>query len=367
MTPSLSKLIRAHYRDLQPYVSAGMETEKDELSVFLNANENPFSLPGLEDFNRYPEPQPKKLLEGYAQMYGVKPGNIVMTRGADEAIVILTRIFCEPHIDKILIAPPTFGLYSVNAHSMPTQGVIDVPLLQRDGTYALDTQTIIDEAKNNKVKMVYLCSPNNPTGTSFPHGEILKIIHELNGTCAVILDETYAEFSKQGSLAHELQRNPNLIILRTLSKSYALAGMRMGCFLSGDEEFISFVRTKVLDIYPIPAGSIKAALHAMDPLIQKIARENITKLLAEKDYLAEGFSKSPLVRHVYPSDANFFLVEMLDAKGFSDYCKAHNVILRDFSAKKLTENCLRISAGTREQCDKVLELLKGYEEKEKAA
>jgi histidinol-phosphate aminotransferase len=367
MNPSLAKLIRAHYRDLQPYISAGMETPKDESRIFLNANENPYPLPGLEKSNRYPEQQPKKLLEGYAQLYGVKPDNVVLTRGADEAIVMLTRVFCEPHEDKILIVPPTFGLYVVSAHTIPTQGIVEVPLIKANGTFELDTSKIIAEAKMNKVKMVYLCSPNNPTGTSFPHSEIMKIVKALDGHAAVILDETYAEFSKQGSLVNELGSNPHLIILRTLSKSYALAGERMGCFLSGDEAFIEFMRTKALDVYPLSAGAIKSALHVMDPLIQKIARENIDKLMAEKEYFAAEFAKSPLVKHIYPSDANFFLAEMTDAKGFAAYCKENNVILRDFSSSKGTENCLRISAGTREQCDKVLKLLKDYEEQKKAA
>jgi histidinol-phosphate aminotransferase len=367
MNPTLSKLVRAHYRDLQPYISAGMETPKTESRIFLNANENPFELPGLEKSNRYPEAQPKKLLEGYAQLYGVKPENIVLTRGADEAIVILTRIFCEPHEDKILTVPPTFGLYVVSAYAMPTQAIIEVPLLKKNGTFELDAQKIIDEAKKNKVKMVYLCSPNNPTGTSFPHSEIMRIVKALKEDCAVILDETYAEFSKFGSLTGELNANPNMIILRTLSKSYSLAGERMGSFLSGDTDFINFVRGKALDVYPLSVGAIKAATHVIDPLIQKIARENIAKLLTEKDYFAAEFTKSPLVKIVYPSDANFFLAEMTDAKGFASYCKENDVILRDFSSAKGTENCLRISAGTREQCDKVLKLLKSYEERKKAA
>lgn len=366
MTPSLAKLIRAHYRDLQPYISAGMETPKDESRIFLNANENPYPLPGLEKSNRYPEQQPKKLLEGYAQLYGVKPGNVVLTRGADEAIVMLTRIFCEPHEDKILIVPPTFGLYAVSAHAIPTLEIVEVPLIKANGTFELDTKNIIDGAKENNVKMVYLCSPNNPTGTSFLHNEIMKIVKALDGHAAVILDETYAEFSKQGSLVNEMTANPNLIILRTLSKSYALAGERMGCFLSGDEAFIQFMRTKALDVYPLSTGAIKAALHVMDPLIQKHARENIEKLMAEKNYFVEHFAKSPLVNHIYPSDANFFLAEMTDAKGFAAYCKENNVVLRDFSSARGTENCLRISAGTREQCDRVLKLLKEYEEQKRA-
>ncbi len=366
MNPFLAQLIRSHYRDLQAYISAGMEAAKDESRIFLNANENPFALPGLEKSNRYPEQQPKKLLEAYAQLYGVKQDNIVMTRGADEAIVILTRLFCEPHEDKILITPPTFGLYVVNAHAMPA-GTVEVLLIKENGTYRLDVANIIAVAKKEKAKLVYLCSPNNPTATSFSQTDILKIIHELKGFSIVVLDETYAEFSKQGSLVNELVNHPNLIILRTLSKSYALAGERMGSLLAGDEDFVAFVRNKCLDVYPLSVSCINAALHVMDPLIQKVARDNIAKLLKEKTRFAEEFVKSPLVRHIYPSDANFFLAEMDDAKGFYDYCMKNNVVLRDFSSKKLTENCLRISTGTPEQNDTVLKLLKEFSSLSRAA
>ena len=174
------------------------------------------------------------------------------------------------------------------------------------------------------------------------------------------LDETYAEFSAQGSLVPKLKDHPNLIILRTLSKSYAMAGMRMGVFLSGDEDFIRFVRSKGLDAYPLPVASVNAALKVMEPEMLALARENIKKLLAEKERLVAGFKESPKVRYVYPSDANFFLVEMEDAKGFLDLCAKHKIILRDFSTKPLTEGCLRISAGKPVENDRVLELLREF-------
>lgn len=361
MNPALKNLIRPHYLELQGYVSAGMEVKKDDSLVFMNANENPFALPGLEGFNRYPEPQPAKLLEAYAGLYGIAPDNIVMTRGADEAIVILIKIFCEPGRDAILTHPPTFGMYPVDARAMPA-AVVEVPLRREQGTFALDVAGIVNASKkiSNHVKLIFICSPNNPTGTSFPHADIEKICRETLGRSVVILDETYAEFSAQGSLAPKLEDHPNLIILRTLSKSYAMAGMRMGTFLSDDADFIKFVRSKCLDAYPLPVASINAALKVMAPENVKAARANIEALLAEKDRLAAAFSQSTLTVHVYPSDANFFLVEMKDAKGFLDFCAERKIILRDFSSKPLTENCLRISAGTSEQNDRLLELLKSF-------
>jgi histidinol-phosphate aminotransferase len=359
MNPALSKLIRRHYITLQGYVSAGMEVKKDDSTVFMNANENPFALPGLEGFNRYPEPQPVKLLEAYAGLYGVTPENIAMTRGGDEAIWVLTRLFCEPHEDSILIHPPTYGMYPVDARSMPA-GVVEVPLLKTNESFALDVEGMISTAKEPDVKLVFICSPNNPTGNSFPHADIERICRETVDEAVVVLDETYAEFSTQGSLVPKLKDYPNLVILRTLSKSYSLAGMRMGTLLSADTDFIKFVRSKCLDAYPIPKASVDVGLKAMAPAVIAIAHKNIQILLQERDRLMAAFRANPITVRVYPSDTNYFLVELKDAKGFWDYCRKNKFILRDFSTKPLTENCLRISAGTPEQNDRLLELLKEY-------
>ncbi len=359
MNKAIFDLIRAHYRTLEGYVSAGMEMAKDDSKIFLNANENPYELPGLEGFNRYSEPQPKALLEAFAQTYGVEGGNIVLTRGADEAIQILIKLFCEPHQDKVVLTPPTFGMYVVGANGMPA-GVVNVPLLKKDGTFALDKDGIIAAGKQEGVKLVFLCSPNNPTATSFPHDEIAEICDALEGHAMVILDETYAEFSAQGSMVDDLESTPNLIILRTLSKSYAFAGMRLGCFISGDKEFIHLCRTKALDAYPLPLMTIEAAFHVLSPEISAIAHENIKKILAERERVKGLLLESKQVVHIYPSDANFLLVELKDAKGFAEFAKTRNVILRDFSGKAGTENCLRISIGLPEENEAMLKLLKEF-------
>lgn len=358
MNDALYSLIRTHYRDLQGYVSAGMEVAKDDRKIFLNANENPYELPGLEGVNRYPEPQPPVLLEAFAQAYGVDAGQVVMTRGADEAIVILTKLFCEPHKDEVLICSPTFGMYGVDARAMPVT-VVDVPLLKSEGTFALDKDGIIEAVRDKAkhVKLVFLCSPNNPTGTSFSHEVISEICEAVEGHAVVVLDETYAEFSAQGSMVDDLESTPNLIILRTLSKSYAFAGMRMGCFLCGDTDFIALARAKALDAYPLPLMSIEAAFHVLSPEISALAKENIKKILAERERMAAALGESDQVVHVYPADANFLLVKMKNAKGFCDFAASHDVILRDFSSRPGTEGSLRISIGTPEQNDIVLKLL----------
>ena len=346
---------------MEGYVSAGMEDVKSSEKIYLNANENPYELPGLEGLNRYPEPQPVALAEAYAQAYGVDHTQVFMTRGADEALVILTKVFCEPHQDKILITTPTFGMYAVDAHAMPA-GVVDVPLIKKDGAFDLDKDQIIAKASdsNEHVKIVYLCSPNNPTGNSFSHELISEICEALEGHAVVVLDETYAEFSDQGSMTGDLDSTPNLIILRTLSKSYAFAGMRMGCLLCGDEEFITLLKTKAMDAYPLPRLSIEAAFHVLSPEIKPIAQENIQKLLDERKRMETALAEISIVKHVYPSDANFLLVEIDGAHEFCLFAKSNNVIIRDFSGKKGTENCLRLSIGLPEQNDSVLSLLKQF-------
>lgn len=361
MKPEIKNLLRGHYLEMEGYVSAGMEVKKDDSIIFLNANENPYSLPGLEGFNRYPEPQPAALALAFANTYGVEPDQLVMTRGADEALVILTKLFCEPHKDAVLICPPTFGMYGVDARGAPAD-VIEVPLLKEDGTFELDQSGIIKAASKPEVKLVYICTPNNPSGTSFDHVNVLGIAAALEGKAIVVVDETYAEFSKQGSICEDLESAPNLIVLRTLSKSYSFAGMRMGCFISSDKEFIALVKSKALDAYPLPLMSIEAAFHVLSPEIQAVAKENIQKLLTERDRVIEAFNASDAVKYIYPTDANFFLVEMKDAKGFLDYCAQNNLILRDFSAKSQTENCLRISIGTPEENDLLLKLLTAFPE-----
>jgi len=359
MKPEIETLLRPHFIALDGYVSAGMEVEKDDSTIFLNANENPFALPGLEGLNRYPKPQPPELALAYANAYGVEPDQIVMTRGADEALQLLTKLFCEPGKDAVLINPPTFGMYGVDARAAPAD-VIEVPLLKEDGTFKLDVEGIIKAASESAVKLVYICSPNNPSGTSFDHVDILGIAAALEGKAIIVVDETYAEFSAQGSICEDLNSVPNMIVLRTLSKSYAFAGMRMGCFISSDTDFITLVKTKALDAYPLPQASIEAAFHVLSPEIQAIAKENITRLLAERDRVIEAFNASDAVEYVYPSDANYFLVEMKDAKGFLNLCAKNGVVLRDFSTKPLTLNCLRISIGTEEENDKLIGLLNNF-------
>lgn len=360
MNKALSQFVRPHYLDLKGYVSAGMEVAKTADKIFMNANENPYELPGLEGVNRYPQPQPAVLCAGYAQLYGVKPEHVAMTRGADEAIVLLFNVFCEPHKDSVVITSPTFGMYARSAVASSI-GLVDVPYQREAGRFALDIEGVIAAGQQPEVKLVFLCSPNNPTGEAIAHADIRKICQALEGYAVVVLDETYAEFAPEGSMAGSLEDLANLIILRTLSKSYALAGARMGSMLCGDADFIDLICAKAMDAYPLPVMSIYAAIRVLAPQMQALAQENMQKMLAERDRLRAAFEGSSAVRCVYPSDANFLLVEMEDPKGFLALCASKNIILRDFSDKPETKDCLRISPSLPEHNDLLIACLSEFE------
>lgn len=359
MHAHLKNLIRPHYLALEGYSSAAMEGGKAQSKIFMNANENPFMLPDLQTgWNRYPEPQPAALAQAYSKAYGVTPDRILMTRGADEAIALLCRAFCEPGADSIAIHPPTFGIYEVYGKSLPVN-IIEVPLIKDGRDFRLDKKGLIAAA--HKARLVFICNPNNPTGTAFVHEDIREICHAVEGKAIVVVDEAYAEMSQLGTMVEHLKSTPNLIILRTLSKSYGLAGMRMGAALCHDTDFIAFMRSKVMETYPLPKGSIEAALIALAPKNRKKIQENICKMLAERDRMRAAFEASPLVKNIFPSQANFLLIEMERAGEFAVFCAENNVFLRDFSGKRYTENCLRISPGLPEDNDKLFCLLKNFE------
>lgn len=359
---TIFEFMRPHYRQMEGYVSAGMQEQKSDTKIFLNANENPFELPGLEGANRYPEPQPAELLEKMAELYGVKPENVTISRGADEGINMLFKLFCDPDHDDIVINPPTFGIYKVYAGGMPARKIIPISLLKKDGTYALDVQGIQSALNDpdNAVKMIFLTNPNNPTGTLFDSDQILQIIQLAKGRVIVVLDETYAEFSQGSSLTHKLAEFDHLIILRTLSKSFSLAGMRVGAILTGVPELTATLRTKVMEIYPIPVASVKAALHIFKPDIIALARKNIQILINERKRMEAFLNGHREIVYVCPSAANFLLIEMKNAKAFCAYAHQHNVIIRDFSSAPDTKNCIRLSIGTPEQNDLVMRLMDEY-------
>jgi histidinol-phosphate aminotransferase len=360
--PILS-LVRPAVLALTPYSSARKEfTAGAAVPIaWLDANENPTTpaasippqIPPRElVLNRYPDPQPTELVEKLASLYGISPAQLLVTRGSDEGIDLLLRAFCSEGQDSILITPPTYGMYSVSA-AIQGARVVSVPLV-REKDFALDADAVI-AAWRPGLKIVFLCSPNNPTGGLLSRSGILKVARELEGKAMVVVDKAYIEFSGQSVLTSEITATPNLVVLRTLSKAFGLAGARVGVTI-GNPSLIAVLK-KIIAPYPVPAPVAAAALAALTPAGIAAARESAANLAAGRKVLATELGVLPAVKRVWPSDANFLLVEVADAKRAMAAARAAGVVLRDRSREPGLENCIRITAGTAEENQLVVEAL----------
>jgi len=318
----------------------------------LHANEAPWRPAGdttAAGLNRYPEPQPAALIERLAALYGVQASNVLATRGSDEAIDLLSRIFLRAGVDGILECPPTFGMYQVCARIQGAQ-VIDVPL-ERERSWALDPERLL-AAWRPTLKLVYLCSPNNPTANSLDPAAVEYVCRTLDGKAIVVIDEAYIECSRSPSVTPWLERFPTLAILRTLSKAHALAGARLGALLA-HPSLIELAK-RVIPPYSLAQPTIEAALRALAPAEISAARQRLQELLAEREYLAAGLAASPWVDKVWPSDTNFLLIDCRDAERFMASSVAGGTIVRDLRSHPALARSLRVSVGTRAQNDALL-------------
>ena len=319
---SLLELARPAVRALKPYVSARSLTLEGR--VFLDANEAPESgLPDIPGLNRYPEPQPGKLLALLAQRHGVGREKIVIGRGSDEAIDLLVRAFCEAGRDSILITPPTYGVYEIAA-AIQGAKVARVPLLHGDG-WRLDEAGISRELDNNQyIKLIFLCSPNNPTGTGFDPEVIARIARSAGERALVVVDEAYAEFSRRQSLLERLDSLPNLIVLRTLSKAWAAAGVRCGVAI-GAPELIDLLQ-RIRAPYPLSAPQIERIEQALSPESELRLRERVARVRAERARMAAALLELESVRRVDPSEANFLLIEVAHRERLLQATRARGII-----------------------------------------
>jgi histidinol-phosphate aminotransferase len=345
---SVLRLVRPDILALAPYSSARKESSGGR--IWLDANENP-ETPAVHRalLNRYPEPQPADLARELASLYGVTPDRLLITRGSDEGIDLLLRTFCRAGQDSILITPPTYGMYSVSA-GIQGAGVVKVPLRAPD--FALDAAAVL-AAVTPTTKLVFLCSPNNPTGQLLDRAAVLSVVQALAGRAVVVADEAYVDFSGQPSLAAEIPAHPNLVVLRTLSKAYGLAGARVGTTLA--DPAVSGVLQKVIAPYPVPTPVLQAALAALTPAGRAAAQESIRTLVAERARLAAALVRLPVVRQLWPSDANFLLIAVPDAARVMAAGRAAGVIWRDRSRD--VPNTVRLTVGSREENDATLEIL----------
>ena len=318
----------------------------------LHANEAPWrpaddtTAAGL---NRYPEPQPRALIERLGQLYGVADSNVLATRGSDEAIDLLSRIYLRAGVDAILQCTPTFGMYQVAARIQGAQ-VIEVPL-DRSRGWALDPERLLAAWRPN-IKLVYLCSPNNPTANLLDSAALEAICAALDGKAIVVLDEAYVEWSRSSSHVHWLERFSTLAILRTLSKAHALAGARIGALLA--HPALIELAKRVIPPYSLAQPTVEAALRALTPPELAAGQARLEGLLAEREYLARGLAASPCVERVWPSDANFLLIDCGDADRFMSKALGGGMIVRDLRAHPLLPRSLRVSVGTRAHNDALL-------------
>ena len=346
---SVLKLVRPDILALTAYSSARKESKGGR--VWLDANENP-ETPSVHQplLNRYPEPQPADLVARLAALYGVAPAQVLVTRGSDEGIDLLLRTFCRAGQDAILITPPTYGMYVVAA-GIQGAPIVTAPLV-RENNFSLDAEAVL-RAVNPEVKLVFLCSPNNPTGNLLDRSGVLTLVRSLAGRAVVAVDEAYVDFSGQPSLAAEVATNPNLVILRTLSKAHGLAGARVGTTIA--DPAVIGVLQKVIAPYPVPAPVLQAALAALTPAGLVAARESVATITAERGRLAAALAGLPAVNRVWPSDANYLLVEVADAGRTMAAGRAAGVVWRDRS--KDVPNCIRITVGTAGENNTTLEAL----------
>lgn len=341
---SIQHLVRENILRLQPYSSARSEF-KGTAQVFIDANENPFD----NGLNRYPDPLQTQLKAQIASWRGVAAEQIFLGNGSDEAIDLLVRIFCEPQQDHILIVPPTYGMYQVSA-DIANVAVRAVPLTK---SFQPDVSAILAQA-DARSKLLFLCSPNNPTANNFAPEHLLRLIENFPGI--VVVDEAYIDFSAQASCIGWLQAHPNLVVLQTFSKAWGLAGIRLGMAFASQEIIALF--NKVKPPYNVNALTQKAALEALaNPQHYK---ESLRNLLWQRTLLQQYLAGLDFVERLYPSDANFVLVKVHDANGLYHYLSERGIIVRNRSNVAGCEGCLRITVGTSSENEKLLEALMAY-------
>jgi histidinol-phosphate aminotransferase len=346
MSFDLNNLLRENIKNLTPYSSARDEF-KGEARIFLDANENSYGSPLTKWYNRYPDPMQWKVKEKLAAIKNVPEQQIFIGNGSDECIDILFRSFCEPGKDNVIIVPPTYGMYEVSAN-INDINVKKVPLT---AAYQLDLPAI-EAAVDNHTKMIFLCSPNNPTGNSINREDIEAILNNYFGL--IIIDEAYVNFSRHRSFIQELKDYPNLVILQTLSKAWGLAALRVGMAFASQE--IIQVMNKVKPPYNINQASQELVLKALEEVGQ--VNDMIREIVKERGLLEEQLKQLSLVQKVYPSDANFLLVKVNDAKGIYNALLEKGIVVRDRSKVELCEGCLRITVGTEKENMELIESLK---------
>jgi len=354
MTASLLDLVRPDLRGFAGYASA--RSAKVQGEVWLNANELPWANPAdpQATCRRYPAPQPQPLREALASLYACTPAQLLIGRGSDEAIDLLVRALCRPGRDAVVVTPPVFGMYAVSAR-LQDAPLREVPLLDGPDGLQADIDAIIDAAVSSGARLVFLCSPSNPAGSTIALDDIERTARALQGQAMVVVDEAYAEFSDQPSAVGLLRRHENIAVLRTLSKAHALAAARIGCVIA-TPELIAVLRALQAP-YPIPQPCADLALQALAPAALARTAERVAEVRRERTRLQAALATAPSVRRVYPSQGNFVLVRFEDAEAAWQTLLAAGVVVRDQRGALQLADALRISIGSPEQNARVLAAL----------
>ncbi|WP_128546892.1 histidinol-phosphate transaminase [Larkinella soli] len=346
----LDTVLRSHIRSLTPYSSARDEYTGKE-GIFLDANENAYGSVTTEAYNRYPDPHQQAIKERLAPIKGVRPGQIFIGNGSDEAIDLLVRATCTPGQDSILILPPTYGMYEVSA------AINDVPVIRVPLTPAFQIDVpAVQAAVQPHTKLLFVCSPNNPTGNLIHRNDILTLLDSFDGL--VIVDEAYIDFADSQSFIALLDQYSNLVVLQTFSKAWGLAALRSGMAFASEE--LIRILDKIKPPYNISGPTQQLLLQALENVSGK--NEMVDRTLARREELIGNLLNLPLVRHVYPSDANFLLVKFDDPRAIFDYLISRQIIVRDRHRVRLCEGCLRITVGTGQENEQLLSMLKAFYE-----
>jgi histidinol-phosphate aminotransferase len=341
-------IVRQNIKQMKAYSSARDEFS-GEASIFLDANENSFGSPLPVNYNRYPDPLQTAVKEKIAQIKGVPPKNIFLGNGSDEAIDLLFRVFCEPGLDNVIILPPTYGMYEVCAE-MNNVKLKKIPLTTN---FQLNLEAI-EEAIDSHTKIIFICSPNNPTGNSINRNDIEVLLNNFDGL--VVIDEAYINYAKQKTFITELPEYPNLVVMQTFSKAWGLAGLRLGMAFAG-LPIINYLN-KVKYPYNINLSTQQLALEALEGI--NTVNNWVKVTVEQRDWLAEKLVTLTFTETIYPSDANFILVKVKGAVAIYNYLAAKGIIVRDRSRVILCDDCLRITVGTPEENQQLINELKAY-------
>jgi histidinol-phosphate aminotransferase len=349
MNFDLNKLVRPHIQKLVPYSSARDEFQ-GEASVFLDANENSIGSPLVKWYNRYPDPHQDAIRNKLSSIKGVPSENIFIGNGSDECIDLLYRAFCEPGRDNVIINPPTYGMYEVSAN---IQG-IEIRRANLLENFQLDLEKI-ESLIDANTKIIWICSPNNPTGNSIYYQDIETILNNFDGI--VVVDEAYINFARQKSMITLLNDYPNLVVMQTLSKAWGLAGLRVGMAFASKE--IIHIYLKIKPPYNISEPVQELALKALDNV--ETVNAMIKELVAQRQWLETELPNVPSVIHIYPSDANFLLVKLKDASSMYKHLIENKIVVRDRSKVVLCENALRITVGTEKENKILIQAMKAWQ------